>query len=192
MQQLLNILSEHATLTDMAVNIKKTQCMIFVPTDRSKIVSKCFPLLSVCNASIQFVVRFKYLGHIIANNNMDDDDIQREINNLYVRTNILLHKFAKCSVSVKLTLFKSYCLCLYDVALWKHYHVGFMDKLRSSYNRCIKWFFGFKRSDSMSGILMDLGISSFDTVMHNSMYSFKCQLSRCNNSVVKHVTTIAS
>jgi exonuclease III len=192
MQQLLDILSEHATLIDMAVNTKKTQCMIFAPKDRSKSVSKCFPVFNVCNASIQFVDRFKYLGHIIANSNMDDDDIQREINNLYVRTNILLHKFTKCSVRVKLTLFKSYCLCLYDVALWKHYHIGFMTKLRSSYNRCIKWFFGFKRSDSMSGILTDLGLSSLDTLMHNSLYSFKRQLTRCNNSVVKHVITIVS
>jgi hypothetical protein len=40
------------------------------------------------------VARFKYLGHSVDNNNMDDDDVQREINNLYARTNILLYKFA--------------------------------------------------------------------------------------------------
>jgi hypothetical protein len=190
MQQLLDVLSVQSDNIDMTVNTKKSLCMIFAPRDRSKIVSKHFPMFKVCGVNIQFVTRFKYLGHIIANNNMDDDDIQREINNMYIRTNILLHKFAKCSLSVKLILFKSYCLCFYDIALWKYYHAGYMNKLRSCYNRCIKWFFGFKRRDSMSGILSYLDLSSFDTVMHNSLYSLKRQISHCNNSVVKHISNV--
>ena len=43
--------------------------------------------------------QFRYLGHMLSNNlNDDDDDIRREIKNLFVRTN-------PCSVNVKLTLF---------------------------------------------------------------------------------------
>jgi len=33
---------------------------------------------------------FKYLGHTISSTNADDADIQREITNMFVRTNILL------------------------------------------------------------------------------------------------------
>ena len=33
-------------------------------------------------------------------------------------------------------------ICLYDAALWSNFHVGMLNKLRSSYNRCIKIFFG--------------------------------------------------
>ena len=49
----------------------------------------------------------------------DDEDIEREIKNMFNRTNMLIRKFNKCSVAVKTTLFKSYCLCFYDIALWK-------------------------------------------------------------------------
>ena len=75
------------------------------------------------------------------NTNMDDADIQREITNMFIRTNLLLRKFSKCSVNVKTVLFKSYCLCLYDASLWKRFNAGTLAKLRSCYNRCIKLFF---------------------------------------------------
>jgi len=66
---------------------------------------------------------FKYLGHIIMSSNSDDNDIQREINNMLVRTNILIRKFFKCAAAVKIVLFKAYCICLYDASLWKHYNL---------------------------------------------------------------------
>ncbi len=86
--------------------------------------------------------------------NMDDADIQREITNMFIRTNLLLRKFSKCSVNVKTVLFKSYCLCLYDASLWKCFNAGTLDKLRSCYNRCIKLFFGYKRRDSMTNVFL--------------------------------------
>ena len=46
---------------------------------------------------LTFVSQFKYLGHI-KNNNLDDDyDNNREIKNLFVRTNMLISRFQKCS-----------------------------------------------------------------------------------------------
>ena len=87
--------------------------------------------------------KYRYLGHMIVSNNADDADIQREVTNLFVRNNILIRKFYKCSVDAKIVLFKAYCICLYDVALWKHYNLRFLNKLRASYNRCIKMFYWF-------------------------------------------------
>jgi len=106
-----------------------------------------------------------YLGHIIDNSNADDADIQRKVSNLFVRTNILMRKFSNCSADVKIVLFKAYCICLYDVALWKHYNFGSLNKLRASYNRCIKMFFGFRRWDSLTNILMTLGLYRVSTLL---------------------------
>jgi len=44
---------------------------------------------------------------MITNTLCDDDDVFREIRNLFTRTNILARRFAKCSVDVKVTLFKA-------------------------------------------------------------------------------------
>jgi len=64
------------------------------------------------------VTVFRHLDRVINNSLTDDDDINREIRNMFTRTNILMRLFGNCSVSVKWTLFKCYCLCMYDVGLW--------------------------------------------------------------------------
>ena len=117
----------------------------------------------------------------------DDDDIKREIQNLYIRTNMVISRFRRCSTRVKRVLFRSYCLCFYDIALWKHYSVTVLSKFKSCYHKCIKKLFGFSRSDSMSGILMQLSLPSFDTIIHNSRVLFESHCSLSGNTVTMHL-----
>ena len=159
--------------------------MIFDPTDRSWVVKSSFPRFKLAGYCISYVCQFKYLGHIINNRLTDDDDIDREIKNLFVRTNILLRKFNNCSNSVKSILFKSGCLCFYDIALWRYYKTGSIERFRSCYNRCAKLLFGYKRHDSLTMLLLNHSIPSFDTILHNA----QCVLQRCCyncNNIVLH------
>jgi len=55
---------------------------------------------------------------------IDNDDIEREVRNMFMRTNMLVQRFAKCSRKVKILLFKMYCICLYDACLWSNYNAG--------------------------------------------------------------------
>ena len=54
---------------------------------------------------LQFVNEFKYLGHCITDTLKDDDDIKREIRNMYIRTNMLyadsviVHLMLNCACS---------------------------------------------------------------------------------------------
>jgi len=50
--------------------------------------------------------------------------------------------------------------------------VSYMNKLRSCYNKCIKSFFGYHRSSSMTKALLQTGLPSFDTVLHNGAWVF--------------------
>jgi len=90
------------------------------------------------------------------------------IRSLFTRTNILARRFAKCSSVVKIALFKAYCICLYDAGLWWRFKSGSFNRLSSCYNKCMKLFFGYKRGDSVTQILFDLVLPSFDTIVHNS------------------------
>ena len=45
-------------------------------------VSPTFPPFTPCGVKLEFVTKFKYLGHIINIKLSDDDDIEREIKNL--------------------------------------------------------------------------------------------------------------
>ena len=65
-----------------------------------------------------------------------------------------------------------YCNNTNNTALWSKFNVGILNKLLSSYNWCIKIFFGFNRRDSLTNILVTLGLPSFDTVMANATMSY--------------------
>ena len=71
-----------------------------------------FPCFAINGFPLHFVKEFKYLGHIINMDCSDNQDIDREIRNLFMRSNILIRRYSKCSTRVKLALFKAYCLCL--------------------------------------------------------------------------------
>jgi len=111
MQQLLDIFSLHACETDMVCNVKKTVCMVSAPCNKAKIVLTLFPLFKLSSSCIQYVHKFKYLGHM-QDQHLSDDDVLREV------SNVLCCKFSRCSINVKIQIFKSYCLRLYGTALW--------------------------------------------------------------------------
>jgi len=68
---------------------------------------------------------------------------------------------------------------MYDVVLWKYYSVTAFSKFKAAYNKCIKKLFGYARRDSMSGILLDLGLPTADTIVHNfrALFASHCLLS---------------
>ena len=76
------------------------------------------------------------------------------------------------------------CICLYNACLWSNYNVGSLSKLKACYNKCVKKFFGFKRTDSMTQFLFELGLPSFNTVLINSRIVFTRSWFVCQNSAV--------
>jgi len=137
-----------------------------------KIVAKSFPQFQLGASHIAYVHKFRYLGHIITDDFKDNADITREIRSLFYRTNMLIRRFGKCSMDVKRVLFRSYCLCLYDTGLWKFYKTTVINKLKSAYNRCMKMFFGYSQYHSVTQMLLDLALPSFETLITNSRFTF--------------------
>ena len=115
--------------------------MIFNPKCKRMIVDLSFPCFTLDGVALNIVSEFKYLGHMINNEFSDNDDIKREVRNLFMRTNVLIRRYSKCSLAVKLNLFKAYCMCLYDTGIWLFYSNAVFTKLRSCYNKCMHAFF---------------------------------------------------
>jgi len=187
LQQLLDTLSLHIGDIDMVCNVKKTVCMVFAPSNRAHIVSTSFPLFKLGSSYIQYVDKFKYLGHIIDQHLSDDNDVLREVSSMFVRTNILCRKFSKCSINVKVCLFKSYCLCFYGTALWRCYKIRTINKLKSAYNKCMKIFFGYNRRYSVTQLLLELGLPSWSTLTANSQSVFVKSWLNCENKLTSHL-----
>jgi hypothetical protein len=73
----------------------------FSPRNRDLQMGSSFPLLNIGGLLVQFVHQFIHLGHIIIIKLTDDDDIQHEICNLFIRMNILARKFKHYSMHVE-------------------------------------------------------------------------------------------
>jgi len=127
----------------MSFNTKKTVCMLFNPIERYKIVCNHFPQFCLNGHKLSFVPVFKYLGHIIDNEAQDDGDVLRELKCLFTRTNILIRCIARCLVDVKIRLFRSYCICFFDIALWNRVKQSVIKKLESAYVKCLTCFLIF-------------------------------------------------
>ena len=68
--------------------------------------------------------------------------------------------------------------------------LGPISKLAACYNRCIKTFFGFTRRHSVTQILFNLGLPSFNTVLHNCKAIFMRTWSNSANSIISYVRTM--
>ena len=156
--------------------------MVFNPSVSRKIVSRNFP---VGNTALKFVSKFKYLGNIITDDLQHDADIEREIKSLFVRCNILISRFKYCSGQVKVKLFQTYCLCLYNPGLWHSFNKGTMHRFYSRYNKCVKRFFGFAKYSSLTSALLLTGLPSCTTVIHNFNFRFRILISTSTNVIVK-------
>ena len=189
LQSMLNILNSCAVDIDLPFNTKKTVCMVFNPVNKRMIVCNSFPAFTLASCHLAFVEHFKYLGHIIDNRLNDDKDINREIKNLFLRSNLLCRRFRRCSLDVKLLLFRAFCICFYDTALWANFSTSTLTKFRSCYHKCLKYFFGYPKYSSVTTMLCELGLPSFNTLIHNYKCRFANTLSRCENLLVNCVIT---
>jgi len=158
-------------------------CMVFNPCDKHKVVCNSFPQFQLAGCYLSFVSQFRYHGHIIENTFSDDSDIYRETKCLFTGTNLLIRRFVRCSMQVKVHLFKSFCI-FYNIALWENYHVYCLNKLATAYVKCTKMFFGFHKYSSVTSMLLQLGLPSFDTVLHNARICFVNSLHLLDNNVV--------
>ena len=93
---------------------------------------------------------------------------------------------SSCSVAVKLRLFKSFCLCFYDAALWNNFTAASLDKFRSAYVKCIKNFFGYTKFFSVTAMLTELNLQKFDSLIDKCKNDFQRQIHVCDNSIVQH------
>ena len=190
LQSLIDLLSHCAIEISMSCNVTKTVCMIFNPKRKRMIIDSSFPCFTLEGLALQTVSEFKYLGHMINNDFSDDDDIKREIRNLFMRTNILIRRYSKCSLAVKLTLFRAYCMCLYDAGIWLYYSITVFNKLKSCYNKCIKMFFGYNRRYSVTLMLSELNLPSFDNLYGNCVDSFYSSCFANANTLITNLISL--
>ena len=98
---------------------------------------------------------------------------------------MIINKMILCSWSVKIRLFKAFCVCFYDIDLWCNFKLGTINKLAAAYTRCLKFFFDFYKYSSVTDMLLQLGLPTFNTILHNSRFSFMARVTSSVNVLVQ-------
>jgi hypothetical protein len=150
LRRLTAICENYAGRHGLKYNMTKSQYMVFEALGgrRPQIV----PLVRLNGVSLDRVENFKYLGHIITTDLRDNTDMERERRALSRRVNMLARRFARCSVGVKITLFRAYCTSLYACALWASFSQRSLNALRVQFNNAFRAVLGLPRFCSASGM----------------------------------------
>ena len=122
-QRLLNVCADSITKLRMSLNVSKSVTMIYKPYRTARYVPYSFSNFTLNGAILNrpTVDSCKYLGHIISATDDDNPDIVRQMGLLYARTNMLIRKFSKCDLNVKLCLFRAYCTQFFGCSTWKRF-----------------------------------------------------------------------
>ena len=62
-----------------------------------------------------------------------------------------------------------------------------MRRFEAAYVKCVKSFFGFERRYSVTQMFCDLGLPTFNTVVHNTRVRFESSVDTHDNKLVVHV-----
>lgn len=161
-RKLLSICESYASVHGLRYNVTKSHHMVFESGQRRYSES---PPLKLYGVPLLKVEQFKYLGHIVTSSLKDDADMERERRALSVRANMIARRFARCSKSTKVTLFRAFCTSLYTCSLWVNHTQRAFDSLRVQYNNALRALLGLPSRCSASGMFAENRIDCFYSVM---------------------------
>ena len=146
----------------------KTVCMSILP---KTIIMNKMPNIYLSDCKLSFVNSFKYLGHMISSDFSDEEDLRRENRSLCARGNAIVRKFHFCNMTVKTSLFKTFCYSLYCSSLWSTYRVSVLYRLKVTYNTIMRRLAGVPPWHSAAQMFVELGVRSFGEVLRSVSYS---------------------
>ncbi|XP_045447700.1 uncharacterized protein LOC123656022 [Melitaea cinxia] len=181
LRKLMRICERYAEAQGLRYNSKKSELLVF---KAGKKVYANVPPLYLGGVALNRVERFKYLGHWVSDNLSDDEDVERERRALAVRCNMLARRFARCSDSVKVTLFKAYCQSFYTCSLWVRYTQRAYNALRVQYNNAFRVLLELPRYCSASEMFTTRRVDSFKAIIRKRCASMLRRLRTSSNGIL--------
>ncbi|XP_060810069.1 uncharacterized protein LOC132904170 [Amyelois transitella] len=181
LNKLLRVCESYAIKHGLLYNVKKTEYLVFKAAGKSTDHDLNITLNGM---NIKHVSKFKYLGHMIADDLKDDSDIDRERRALAVRGNMLARRFVRCTEQVKITLFKAYCQNMYTGSLWVSYTKKSLDAMRVLYNNVFRMLMGLPRFCSASAMFAEYQIDGFAALIRKKTTSLIFRVRGSCNSIL--------
>ncbi|XP_060801616.1 uncharacterized protein LOC132902036 [Amyelois transitella] len=181
LRRLVSVCERYAETHGLRYNATKSELLMFKAKGRAYSV---VPPVSLAGTPLKRVTQFKYLGHWVTDTLSDDLDMARERRALSVRCNMLARRFAKCTKSVKLTLFKAYCQVFYTCSLWVDYTQKAHSALRVQYNNGLRALLGLPKHCSASGMFAEARVDTFQAIVRKRVASLMRRVDASSNSLL--------
>ena len=182
LQELIDICSDYVHTHEISFNVKKTVGVVF-PSKEIKVYST--PSIFLSGTKIKFSDKVRYLGILINQYLLDDDDIKRQVRMLYSAANKLRSRFIKCSSTIKNMLFRSYCTPLYGCHLWHNYTQYTFNRIRVGYNDAYRILHSIPRFMSANEGLVAAEIPTFQALIRRNVYGFVQRCLKSPNNWIK-------
>ena len=106
--------------------------------------------------------------------------MNRACRQLYAQGNSLTRKFHMCTERVEVKLFVTYCSQFYCAQVWRfNINDKYYKKLNVAYNNVFRYFLRLPRDEqgrpcSASGMFVSRKVKSFQEILRNVVYKFRC------------------
>lgn len=180
LNELLNICNKFAVDNLIEFSTRKTVVLLIQPQKHQMLK----PNIYLGSTVLSYVTEFKYLGHMVTVDFMDDSDIERELRSMSVRGNVMLRKFQYCDDETKCYLFRTFFYQMYTCPLWSRYRKSTLNKLRVCYNTVMRRLLGLPPWASASQMFATLCVRSFQETHRVLTYSLMKRVDVSLNSVM--------
>ena len=128
--------------------------------------------------------KVKYLGHIICSDLSDDEDMMRQRRNL---GNVISRSFLMCSIAVKNTLFRTFCMPMYTCHLWWNYTAQSFHKLKVAFNNAFRMMHNLPTNCSASEMFTVNRVADCKAVIRNLVHRFMMRLTISKHLLVRSI-----
>lgn len=181
LQKLITASEQYSIDTSIRFNPLKSVCIVFKPPKFKLYV----PPVYLNNEMLSYNDCTTYLGFKLNSDMTDDSEIKRQLRLLYCRSNSLIRMFSKCTDSVKIQLFKSYCSCFYSPYLWTQYKQSTFSSLRVGYNNALRRLLRLPARCSASTMFVSNNVQSIHLIIRRLTFSFMNRISISTNTLIR-------
>ena len=113
--------------------------------------------------------------------------MKAQIRGIYAKGNMIYKNLKKCSMEVKIHLFKTYCSNLYCAGLWIKYKKSVFTSLQTAYKKAFRMLTYVKRGQTTT-TMVNNNVTTFEALLRKSGYSIKTRITQSDNSIIKVLT----
>ena len=174
--------------------LKLVKLLILCSTTKNQNVCTFVPITSpheinIEGKCIKYANSETYLGHIINNSLMDDEDLKEQKRRLYARANSIIRKFDKCSAETRARLFVSFCTNIYLCSLWSNLTNSSLNSFKNAYSYSFDIIMKHEQNDVNINLYISFKVPDFNCLIRKSKSSLYYRILNSENSLISNILT---